>query len=238
MFVRELVTGRAVRGTPPRDEIEDCPDETRNRIREALGRAQRWNNRAMTVANGTGRDRFFTTHLGDAAPATRAAAARVYSDMVVRLRSSIDVRCDTGASSRCSDTHRAYKGSVSNIGTGLATGAGIGGAIGFFGGLGAGLGVIAGGASLLTGLGLLGLGVLIGAAAGALIGLVAGALTPRTVVRVCPTWSSLPTTEDRTESMLAAIYETYANVDAQQSRRYAALARALHEDYPGPPPPV
>ena len=238
MFVREMVTGSVVTGSPPRDVVKDCSTSTKAQIEISLARAQRWNNRAMTVANGTSRDAMFVTHLGDALPATRAAAARVYSDMVVRFLSPIDVRCDEEANSACSATHRAYKGSESNVGRATAKGTRIGAAIGFFGGLVAGIGAIAGGASVLAGLGLLGLGVLAGAAIGALAGLIAGALTPRTVVRVCPDWVSLRTMEDRTESLLAAVYETHAGIAAAQARRYAALARALHDDYPGRAPPI
>ena len=230
MFVRELVSGRAVRGTPPRDDIdEDCPTATRDRIREALGRAQRWNNRAMTVANGTSSDGLFTTHLGDAAAATRAAAARIYTDMVTRLRSPVDVRCDAQAESECG-SRRAYKKVVSHIGRGLGIGAGIGGGVGLIAGLVAGAATSSLGIGLGVGFGLLGLGLL--------IGLIAGAASRTPEVHVCPNWVSLPTTEDRTESLLAAIYETYANLDARQSQRYAALARALHADYPGAPPPI
>lgn len=236
MFVRETATGTTVTGSPPRDDIEDCSTPTRSHIEMSLARAQRWNNRAMTVTNGTSRSDIVAAHLGDDLPATRAAAARVYNLLVPRLRSPIDVRCDDEAASACSATRRAYKGTESNVGNATAQGTGIGAAIGFAGGLGAGLGAIAGGASVLLGLGLLGLGVLAGAAIGALVGLIVGALTPRTVVRVCPDWASLPTMEDRTESLLAAIYETHADVAPALARRYAALARALHDDYPGRAP--
>jgi hypothetical protein len=236
MFTREVATGHAVRGTPPRDEIEDCPPATKETlIPEALGRAQRWNHRAETVTSDTDAAviadsaALFTTHLGDATPATRSAARRIFSDTLRRLNSQIDVRCDAEAAPECS-TRRAYKGSFSNVGRGLGIGAGIGGGLGLLFGLAAGFGAGSLALGLGVGLGLLGLG--------ALIGLIAGAASPGTAVRVCPNWASLGTVEDRAESLLAAVYETYAGLDARQAQRHAALARALHTRYTGAPPPV
>jgi hypothetical protein len=55
---------------------------------------------------------------------------------------------------------------------------------------------------------------------------------------VCPNWASLPSVEDRTESLLAAIYESYADLDVRRSRQYAALARELHTTFWPAPPPV
>jgi hypothetical protein len=236
MFTREVATGRPARGTPPQDEIEDCPRATKERlIPEALGRAQRWNHRAETVTSDTDAAvvadsaALFTTHLGDATPATRSAARRIFSDTLRHLDSPIDVRCDTRAAPGCG-TRRAYKGSFSNVGRGLGIGAGIGGGLGLLFGLAAGLGAGSLALGLGVGLGLLGLG--------ALIGLIAGAASPGTAVRVCPNWASLATVDDRAESLLAAVYETYAGLNARQAQRHAALARALHTRYTGAPPPV
>lgn len=244
MFSSEVESGRAVRGSPPRDEIEDCSERTQPLIREAIARAQRWNRDAETVANDqrpamiATSAPLFTTHLGDATPATRSAARRVFGNMVERLGSEIDVRCDNEPTPECSNTRRAYKATASNIWRGLRAGAGIGGLVGLGIGLGAGLGAVFGGAGLLTGLGLLGLGALIGLGVGSLIGLIVGAVTRHPEVHVCPNWASLPTVEDRTESLLAAIYESYADLDAQRSRQYAALARAIHATWWTAPPPV
>ena len=104
--------------------------------------------------------------------------------------------------------------------------------------VGGAIGAVAGGAGVLAGLGVFGLGVLGGLVLGSLIGLIAGAVTSHPVVHVCPNWASLPTVEDRTESLLAAIYESYADLDPQHSRRYAALARAIHATWWPAPPPV
>lgn len=244
MFAREVERGRAARGSPPRDEIEDCAERTQPLIREAIARAQRWNRDAETLVNDqrpamlASSASLFTTHLGDATPATRGAARRVFGNMVERLHSEIDVRCDTEAAPECSGTRRAYKATASNLGRGLRAGAGIGGLVGLGIGLGAGLGAVIGGAGLLAGLGLLGLGALIGLGVGSLIGLIVGAVTRHPEVHVCPNWASLPTVEDRTESLLAAIYESYAELDAERSRHYAALARAIHATWWPAPPPV
>jgi hypothetical protein len=244
MFAREVESGRAVQGSAPRDEIEDCTARTRPLIEEAIARAQRWNRDAEVVANDqrpamlTSSATVFTTHLGNANPGTRSAARRVFGNMVTRLKSPIDVRCDNEPAPECSATHRAYKGSARNIGRGLKLGAAIGGAAGGAVGLGAGIGAIAGGAGVLAGLGLfgaIGLGAL---ALGLLIGLIAGAATRHPEVHVCPSWTSLATVEDRTESLLAAIYESYGELDTNRARRYAALARAIHSTWWPAPPPV
>jgi hypothetical protein len=242
MFAREVESGRAVRGSPPSDDIDDCSERTEPLIREALARAQRWNRNANTTANDqrpaalAGNAGLFTTHLGDATPGTRGAARRVFGNMVGRLESSIDVRCDNEAAPECADTRRAYKGSASNVLRGLGTGAKYGLGIGGLAGLSGGIGVVAAGAGLLTGLGFLGLFALGGLVLGALIGLIYGAVTRHPVVHVCPNWASLPTVEDRTESLLAAIYESFADLDPQHSRSYAALARAIEATRPAPPP--
>jgi hypothetical protein len=241
MFAREVESGRAVTGAPVQDDVDDCSERTEPLIREAIARAQRWNRDAENIANDqragmlAASAGFFSTHLGDATPATRATARRVFGSMVVRLGSPIEVRCDNASSAECSATRRAYKGSARNTARGAGLGAKIGGGLGAAIGRGAGAGPAAGGSALL-GLGIFGLSALGGLALGALIGLVVGALTRRPQVRVCPDWASLPTLEDRTESLLAAIYETYGNVDGARSRRYAALARALHAHWwPAPP---
>jgi hypothetical protein len=244
MFAREVESGRAVRGSPPRDEISDCTARTQPLIEEAIARAQRWNRDAETLANDqrpamlASNAALFTTHLGDANPATRSAARRVFGNVVRRLRSPIDVRCDNEPAPECSATRRAYKGSASNIRRGVGLGAAIGGGVGGAIGLGAGIGAIASGAGLLTGLGIFGLAALGGLALGVLVGLIAGAATRHPEVHVCPSWSALATVEDRTESLLAAIYESYGELDANRARRYAALARAIHTRWWPAPPPV
>ena len=242
MFAREVESGKAVTGSPPRDDIDDCTARTQPLIREALARAERWNRDSETVANDqsaallTASAPFFTTHLGDATPATRTAARRLFNAMVIRLKSPLDVRCDNTAASECSTTRRAYRGSASNVGRGLALGAKIGTGLGVAGGLGAGV-AAALGSGPLVGLGLFGLATLGGLLLGSLIGLIVGAVTRHPEVHVCPDWAALATVEDRTESLLAAIYETYGDVDAAHARRYAALARALHANWWRAPPP-
>ena len=219
MFAREVESGEAVTGSAPRDDIEDCTARTQPLIQEALARAERWNRDAETVANSqraatvTASAAFFTPHLGDATPATRTAARRLFNAMVVRLKSPLDVRCDNAAGPECSATRRAYKGSASNVGRGLALGAKIGTGLGAAGGLGSGIGAALSSAPLL-GLGLFGLATLGGLLLGSLIGLIVGAVTRHPEVHVCPDWAALATVEDRTESLLAAIYETYGEVDA------------------------
>ena len=242
MLVKELATGRAVEGSPPKDKVEDCNAKTQPLIAESIARAQRWNRDAEVVANDQKpamlayNANLFTTHLGDAKTGTRNTARKVYGDMVKRLKEPIDVRCDDTAGAGCGAGRHAYKGSANNIGRGLALGAGIGGALGGAIGLGAGIGAIAGGASLLTGFGLFGLIGLGGLALGTLIGLIAGAATRHAEVRVCPSWASLATADDRTEALLAAIYEGYAGRNAADSARHAALARAIHKHWWPPPP--
>lgn len=235
MFAEELESGRAVTGRPPQDEIDDCSTRTAPLVREAIARAQRWNRNAETLANSHGdallasSAPLFTTHLGDALPATRAGARRVFGNTVNRLGASLSVRCESSPGAACHATRHAYKGSASNVGRGAAIGAGVGAGLGLVGGL---IGIATGGIGLLAGLGLLALGGLFGAGLGAL----AGALTPSDEVRLCPSWATLPSVEDRTESLLAAVYETHAGLDAAAAARHAALARAIHHRWwPTPP---
>ena len=244
MFVSELDSGRAVEGSPPTDEVEDCTTETAPLVREAIARAQRWNRDAEVIAKDQSEAMqaanagFFTTHLGDATPATRTAAARVFSRMVLRLRSSIEVRCDNSPGEACSASRHAYKGSASNAGRYALTGMGIGAGIGGAGGLGGGIGMlVAGGAAAaLPALGILGLGLLAGMALGALIGAIAGAVDQRTIIRLCPSWAELPSLQDRTEALLAAAYEAHGGLDATQAARHAAFARAVEAHWwPAPP---
>lgn len=227
-LTEELATGRAVKGNPPEDEIEDCSNELAPLVKEALGRAQRWNRDSETVANDSNPAMvadtavFFTTHLGNALPATRNAAAKVFSRMVVRLREPIDIRCDSKPMPACGRRTTYRKAGSSNVGKGLGIGAAIGGGLGL-------LGVLTGLIGGWFGLGLLGLG--------ALIGLIAGAATSTSdSIHICPNWKSLPPS-DRTESLLSAIYETYAGLSFNLSQSHASLARALHERYIGQPPP-
>ena len=233
LFVQELATGRTVEGDAPEDNIEDCPAATRPLIREALGRAQRWNRDAEVVAVDSrpamisANAGLFNTHLGSSSPATRTAAADVYKSMVTRLKSSIDVRCDKRAGRACG-SRQAYKRSGrESLGRRVGIGAGIGAGVGLAGGIAAGL-LLGLGAGLAVGLA--------GLAAGALIGLIAGANVPDRV-HVCPTWAS-QNADRRAESLLAAIYETYAGLSPDQSQKHAALARALHVRFIGTPEPT
>lgn len=245
MFVSELHSGRAVVGSPPTDEVEDCATETAPLVREAIARAQRWNRDAEVIAKDQRESMqasnapFFTAHLGDATPATRTAAGRVFSRMVLRLHNSIEVRCDNGPGEACSASRHAYKGSASNAGRYALTGMGIGAGIGGGAGLGGGIGMLASGgaAAALPALGILGLGLLAGMALGALIGAIAGAVDQRTIIRLCPSWAELPSLQDRTEALLAAAYEAHGGLDAAQAARHAAFARAVEERWwPAPPP--
>ncbi len=239
LFVRELATGTAARGTPPADEIEDCSDATRAAIRRALGLGQRWTSiAAMAAASRTDRA-LFTTHLGDAEPATYAAADRLYATMKRRLQSPIEVHCDERAASACSAEQRAYmQPAVGRAGAGARIGAAIGGGLGLIGGIVGGLmaaPVIGTGLALLLGAGITALGALLGAGLGGLIGLAASSDAS---AHVCPDWISLPDDKARAESLLSAVYQTYGNVSAAQALRHAALARALHDDFPGDAPAI
>ena len=246
MFVSELHSGRAVTGSPPTDEVEDCTTETAPLVREAIARAQRWNRDAEVIAKDQSESMqaasvpFFTTHLGDATPETRTAAGRVFSRMVLRLHDSIEVRCDDTPGESCGASRHAYKGSASNAGRYALTGMGIGAAVGGVGGLIGGIGVLAAGgaAAALPALGVLGLGLLAGMALGALIGAIAGAVDQRTIIRLCPSWAELPSLQDRTEALLAAAYEAHGGLDAAQAARHAAFARAVEEHWWPAPPPV
>jgi hypothetical protein len=244
MFAREVDSGRAARGSAPRDVIEDCSRRTQPLVQEAIARAQRWNSDAGVIAKDQSPDMvtsaapMFTRHLGDATPATRTAARRVFSDMVSRLKSPIDVQCDNEAAPECSSTRRAYKGSKRNIREGVKTGAIIGGGLGAGAGIGAAIGAAVSGVGALASFGLFGAIALGGLALGVLVGLIVGAAMRRPEVHVCPNWASLPSVEDRTESLLAAIYESYADLDVRRSRQYAALARELHTTFWPAPPPV
>jgi hypothetical protein len=236
-LAQELGTGRVAGPMAPEDEVEECPAATGPLIREAIARAQRWNRDAEVVtvdtnpAMVTDNAPFLTTHLGNALPATRTAAQRVFSNMVGRLRSPIDVVCDTNAAAECSNRQAYKKAGSDNLGLGAGIGAAIGGGLGLIGGLAAGLATASLGIGLGVGLGLLGLGLL--------VGLIVGAATSTSdAVHVCPTWGSQANADDRTESLLAAIYETYAGLTVQQSQNHAALARALHQRYIGAPEPI
>lgn len=242
MFVSEVDSGRPVQGAPPQDRTEDCSRRNAPLVSEAIARAQRWNRDAEVVANDqspamlTASAPFFTTHLGDAAPATRNAARRVLGSMVVRLRSSLDVRCDNTPAAECGASRHAYKGATTSAGEGALTGMGIGAGVGLAGGLGGAIGLWATGAGALAGLGVLALGGLIGMALGAAIGAIVGAATARDQIRLCPSWAGLPSMEDRTEALLAAAYETYGGLDAAQAARHAAFVRAVHQNWwPAPP---
>jgi hypothetical protein len=244
MFVRELGTGRAVEGKPPRDEVDDCAPDVKRQIREALGRAQRWNGDAeeeaadeRAVAIRINRP-IFTRHLGDAAARTRAAAARTFKRTESRLGSAINVVCDKGAAEGCSPTRRAYgKKAENNRGLGAGIGAGIGGAIGLGVGLGLGFGLavsLGGPLAALVGAGV-GLGI---ALLGTIVGLIAGAVTSHgPSVHVCPNWTALPPLS-RAESILAGVYEAFADLTPDESRKHAALAHALHDSAIGPPPAI
>lgn len=244
MFVSELASGRAVEGSPPSDEVEDCTTETAPLVREAIARAQRWNRDAEVIARDqteamqAASARFFTAHLGDATPETRAAAGRVFSRMVVRLRSSLEVRCDDRPGAACGPSRHAYQGTASNAGRYALAGLGIGAGIGGAGGLGAGIGMLASGgaAAALPALGALGLGLLAGMALGALIGAIVGAVDQRHIIRLCPSWAELPSVADRTEALLAAAYEAHGDLDAAKAAQYAAFARAVEDNWwPAPP---
>ena len=231
-LAQELGTGQAPASTAPQDEIKECPPATEPLIREAVARAQRWNRDAEVVAVDPNPAMIadnapqFTTHLGDATPATRSAARRIFSNMVTRLKSPIEVVCDTEAAPECSSRQAYKKAAVNNIGLGVGIGAAIGGGLGAIAGTAVGFGVSAL-AGVGVGLGLLGLGLL--------IGLIAGAATSTSdSLHVCPTWGSQPL-DDRVESLLAGTYEMYAGLNVQQSRQHAALARALHTRYIGAP---
>ena len=244
LFVSEVDSGRPVQGAPPQDQVEDCSSRNAPLVREAVARAQRWNRDAEVIANDqraamvTASAPFFTTHLGDALPATRNAARRVLGSMVTRLRSSLDVRCDNRPAAACSASHHAYKGATTSAGEGALTGLGIGAGIGLAGGLAGGIALLATGAGALAGLGALGLGGLIGMALGAAIGAIVGAATARDQIRLCPGWATLPSMEDRTEALLAAAYETYGGLNTAQAARYAAFARAVERNWWAAPPPV
>ena len=232
-LVEDLATGRPVAGSPPQDEIEDCSTETAPLVREALGRAQRWNRDSETVANDTDavmvadNAALFTTHLGDALPATRAAAVRVLQQhgrtaraadrCPVRRQSSSRMRQPAGVSQGGIEQHRIRVGPRRRHRGGVGLAAGIAAGLA----LGAGVG-------LFIGLMALGLGALIGFTAGA---------TSSDSIRVCPAWRSL-TPSNRAQTLLAAIYETYAGLSPDRSRRYARFAQALHARYIGAPPPV
>jgi hypothetical protein len=244
MFVHEVATGQAVLGTAPADTVEDCNARTQPLVRVALGHLEHWNTQSESITRDerqvmlNDNAPLFTAHLGDSLPATRAAARTLFGNVEQRLYSPIDVRCDDRSTGECGAARHAYKGSSRQTGQGARSGAITGGVVGGLIGLGGAVGAVLGGASLLLGAGILGIGLAVGAALGAVIGLISGALTRKDEVHVCPTWASLPTAEDRAESLLAAIYETYGALDARAARRYAALARALYQRYTPPPPPI
>jgi Domain of unknown function (DUF4157)/Lysine-specific metallo-endopeptidase len=235
MFAREVESGVAVTGTTQADDIDDCDDRTKGMIEESVGRAERWNRIALVNAASTlpgviaGSDGLYTLHVGDNTEATRLAARRAFRTIRERMASPIDVRCDARAGPDCG-ARTVYKSpAVDNFGLGLGLGSAIGGGLGLVGGLVAGLSTGLAGLGIGVGLGLLALG--------AVIGMIAGAATSHDAsIHVCPAWSGLGGVPERTEAMLAAIYETYANLDAATAARHAALARALHERNPGPPP--
>jgi len=237
MFVQEIATGSEVRGTPPEDDIEDCPRATRQAIERSLALGQRWTSIAAMAASSRSDRAMFTTHLGDAEPATVEAAERLYSRMKRRLYRPVDVRCDDPASSSCSSDRRAWaQRGDDRSGTGAGIGAGVGALVGLIGGIAAGIAaapIIGAGLAVLLGAGVTALGALLGAAIGGLIG---WATSTPAAVHVCPDWISLPDEGARTESLLAAVYETYGDVDADRARRHAALAHALHDDFPGRAP--
>jgi hypothetical protein len=230
LFVRELATGTTFTSTAPSDDIEDCPATTEQLARVALARAERWNRQANTVLRSTGNDDLLTTHLGDASPATRSAATAKFRSMENRLRSSLRLVC----SNKDCGTRTAYKKQAVNRRSAEAKiGAAVGGAIGavaggilgaLFGGVGGGIG-----GGLLGGLVLAGIGALIGLGIGA-------AASSDAAIHLCPAWATQAAENDRIESILAVAYEVYGNLSEADSRRYAALARAVHDRHPAPAP--
>ena len=240
MFTHDVDIGDTIAGTSPQDEVDDCAVQE-PLVREAIARAERWNRDADTVSknqDSAARAHFaplFTAHLGNDLPATRASAGQLFDQIVRRLREPIDVRCDSTATANCSPDRHAYKQTVRNTGRYASTGGKLGSLLGLVSG---GTAALATGVGLLGGLGLLGLGGLIGVAIGGLFGLLAGSLTSRPVVHVCPSWAAQPTVEDRTESLVAAVYESYGGLSTASSRRHAALARAIQLDIRHTAPPV
>jgi hypothetical protein len=237
LFVREIVSEKPVKGTAPTDKIEDCGPKTKPLIDEALARAERWNHDALDVTLSGDADLAkdnrprVLTHLGDGSEATRTAAARVYLRTSKRFRQPMRVQCDSDPAPACADRPAYRLQGDRKTGRGLGIGAAIGG------GLGAILGPIAGLAAeslsvgLGVGFGLLGLGLA--------IGLIAGLATrDPDEIHVCPSWRRQSKPGDRTETLLAAVYETYGGLDVRQSRRHAALARAIHEHYVPKPPAI
>ncbi|MGL4611889.1 MAG: eCIS core domain-containing protein [Trueperaceae bacterium] len=223
-LAQELGTGSVPQTNPPTDDIaSDCGSQVTQLVQIAIARAQRWNRDSENISGDAHPDMInnsadlFTRHLGNNTPATRAAALQVYRSMVNRLHSSIDVRCD---SKNCG-SRRAYGRTGSdNMAAGAITGGILGGlAGGIVGGL---LGGLAG--VLLGGLLGVGLGMLIGTGIGAL-----ASSSPQ--VYICPTWKDQASEADRIESMLAAIYEAHAGLNAADSLKYAQLARAINASY-------
>jgi uncharacterized protein DUF4157 len=244
MFVEELGTGRVVRGTPlpEKDEIDEgCAPGLQQEIRAAIGRAERWNTiAAKQAARHDGAGKYtgdFSIYLGNAEPATRAEAARIFSATKVHFRSPIDVVCDAETGTRCSGSDQAYGETVDYRGLGLGLGIAIGVTAGIV--LGSVIGMAAAAAPLSLGTAA---AVTVGLAAGHVIGglltglgAAIGAAATHGRVHICPNWTTLDITA-RAESLLAAVYEGYEELDAEQSRKYAGLARALHETRYGEPP--
>jgi hypothetical protein len=243
MFVEELGTGRVVRGTPlpEMDEIDEgCAPGVQEEIRAAIGRAERWNKIAAKQAARHGAGKYagdFTIYLGDAEPATRAEATRIFTAANDHFRSPIDVVCDAEAGTRCSGSDQAYGETVDYRGLGLGLGIAIGVTAGIV--LGSVIGMAAAAAPLSLGTAA---AVTVGLAAGHVIGglltglgAAIGAAATHGRVHICPNWTTLDITA-RAESLLAAVYEGYEELDAEQSRKYAGLARALHQTRYGEPP--
>jgi hypothetical protein len=240
-FAREIGSGRVMRSTAPRDKVEGCPTGMEPTIREALGRAARWNADAREDATSSSRARarLFRRNLRVRGAASREAAAQVFRTTESKLNSSTNVVCDPNTVTGCTSRHRAYGVKENdNVGMGKALGAvaasPFGAAAGFKVGeamLSSGVGAFgAGFLGAVVGLAIIGIGALIGRAIGR-------ATSTPAAIHLCPNWGSL-SPDDRAESILAAAYEAFAGLKMVDSRRHASLAHDLHDASVGPAPVI
>jgi hypothetical protein len=240
-FAREIATGQAMKRTAPRDKVDGCPPAIEPMVREAMGRAQRWNADAREDAteSSRARSRLFRRHLRRRGAASREEAVRIFQTTESKLKSSTNVVCDPSYVTGCTSRHRAYGVKENdNEGLGKALGSAIASPFGAAAGLkvGGAMAALNAGAffsglfGLLAGLAVVGVGFLIGRAIGR------ATSTPASI-HLCTNWRSLPP-DDRAESILAAAYEAFAGLKMVDSRHHASLARALHDASVGPAPQI
>jgi hypothetical protein len=227
-FAREIGTGAVSDTRPPEDQVdEDCNADARSKVRQSMAWLERWNFRAEVQVPK--RDDLLDVHLGGHSDAIKATAQDLFRRARGLLDQPIKVQCDQ----RATTGRSAYSQAGTDHSTaGTIIGGIVGGLLGAIGGglLGAAIG--GGVVGILAGAGTL-LGGLLGGFLGNKIG---QAVSTPNSIHLSPTWKG-QTPDQRGESLLAAVYEMLG-ASADDARKHAMLAHAIHQFYFRAAPPA